>query len=269
MKTFKSKKHKRKVNYLVMFTTDAVDGKISQMRFTPFWLRTLVLLLCIVIGTVAGLLAYGELIFSNINGQITAQKDIIANLEEEKEQLISERDALSEKVTILSETLNQKVLLEQEEEELLIAMALPTEFPLTGSAQVEETTRGEVRQAELEAAGIRIRDFDANNGEADPEETQPISLFTATDGTSAIASGSGTVIEVADDVDFGYRVVIDHGNGYKSVYLNKSEPVVREGDSISCGASIYMIKSDNTTLGYQIIENDTYINAMDMIAISG
>lgn len=269
MKTFKSKKHKRKVNYLVMFTTDAVDGKMSQIRFTPFWLRTLILLFCIGVGTLAGFLAYGEMIYSGISGQLDKQKEVIAALEEEKEQLLSERDALNEKVAILSETLNQKVILEKEEEELMIAMALPTEFPLTGSAQVEETTRGEIRNADLEAAGIQIRDFDASDDTVDPVEAQPISLFTATEGTSAVASGNGTVVEVADDVDFGYRVVIDHGNGYKSVYLNKSEPVVREGDSISCGASIYMIKSENTTLGYQILENDTYINAMDMIAISG
>lgn len=268
MKTFKSKKHKRKVNYLVMFTTDAVDGKMSQMRFTPFWLRTLIFLICIGVGTIVGFFAYGESIYSSISSQLSKQKDIIATLEEEKEQLISERDNLNEKVAILSETLNQKVLQEKEEEELLIAMALPTEFPLTGSAQVEETNRGEIRRAELEAAGIHIRDFDANDN-VDPEEAQSICLFIATDGTSAVASGNGTVIEVADDVDFGYRVVIDHGNGYKSVYLNKSEPVVREGDSISCGATIYMIKSENTTFGYQIMENDTYINAMDMIAISG
>ena len=125
-----------------------------------------------------------------------------------------------------------------------------------------------MRQADLEAAGIQIRDFD-DDAEENADDAQPISLFTATDGTSAVASGTGTVIEVSDDVDFGYRVVIDHGNGYQSVYFNKAEPVVKEGDSIARGASIYLIKSENTILGYQIIENGTYINAMDMIAISG
>lgn len=268
MEPFKSKKHKRKINYLVMFTTDAVDGKISQMRLSPFMFRLLVFLLCIVIGILAGFFAYGGSLYESFSGEIKAQKEEIAMLEEKNEQLISENETLTEKVSILSETVNQKVQAEKEEEERLIAMALPTEFPLTGSAQVEETTRGEVRAADLEAAGIRIRDFDESASE-DPEDAQPISLFTATDGTSAVAAGTGTVIEVSDDIDFGYRVVIDHGNGYQSVYLNKAEPVVKEGDNIARGASVYQIKSENTILGYQIIENGTYINAMDMIAISG
>ena len=256
MKPFKSKKHKRKINYLVMFTTDAVDGKLSQI------------ILCLIVGTLAGYFVYGSSLHQLYIGEINKQKEAVALLEEQNEQLISEKEALSEKVSILSETVNQKVQAEKEEEEHIKAMALPTEFPLTGSAQVEETTRGAVREADLEAAGIQIRDFD-DNAEGNPEDAQPISLFMATDGTSAVASGTGIVTEVADDVDFGYRVVIDHGNGYQSVYLNKAEPVVKEGDSITRGATVYLIKSENTMLGYQIIENGTYINAMDMIAISG
>lgn len=269
MKPFKSKKHKRKTSYLVMFTTDAVDGKISQMRLTPFAVRLLVFILCLVIGTLAGYFVYGGSLYQSFIGEINKQKEAVALLEEKNEQLISENETLSEKVSILSETVNQKVQAEKAEEELIKEKALPTEFPLTGSAQVEETTIGAVRDADLQAAGIQIRDFGADEAEEDSEDARPVSLFTATDGTSAVASGTGTVIEVADDVDFGYRVVIDHGNGYQSVYLNKAEPVVKEGDSITRGATVYMIKSENTILGYQIIENGIYINAMDMIAISG
>ena len=269
MKTFKSKKHKRKINYLVIFTTDEVDGKMRQMRITPFAFRLLIFILCILIGSLAGFFTYGGSLYQLYRFEISRQKEVIVSLEDDNADLISEKEALEEKVAILSETVNQKVQAEKEEEEHIKAMALPTEFPLTGSAQVEETTIGAVRTAGLEEAGITIRDFDADETEVAPEDARPVSLFTATDGTNAVASGTGTVIEVADDVDFGYRVVIDHGNGYQSVYLNKAEPIVKEGDSISRGASVYVIKSENTILGYQIIENGTYINAMDMIAISG
>lgn len=268
MKPFKSKKHKRKVNYVVMFTTDAVDGKISEIRLTPFKFRLLVVFLCLVIGMLAGFFAYDDSIYRSFNEELKKRKETIASLEDMNQQLTSENEALSEKVSILSETVNKKVQAEKEEEDIVKAMALPTEFPLTGSAQVEETTIGAVREADLVEAGIQIRDFDADETE-DDEDARPVSLFTATEGTSAVASGTGTVTEVSDDIDFGYRVVIDHGNGYLSVYLNKAEPVVKEGDSIARGAAVYIIKSENTTFGYQIIENGIYINAMDMIAISG
>lgn len=268
MKPFKSKKHKRKVNYVIMFTTDAVDGKISGIRLTPFKFRLLVVFLCLVIGILTGFFVYGDSIYRSFNEELKSRRETIASLEDMNQQLTSENEVLSEKVSILSETVNQKVQAEKEEEDLVKAMALPTEFPLTGSAQVEETTIGAVREASLVEAGIQIRDFDADETE-DAEDARPISLFTATEGTNVVASGTGTVTEVSDDIDFGYRVVIDHGNGYRSVYLNKAEPVVKEGDSIARGASVYIIKSENTTFGYQIIENDIYINAMDMIAISG
>ncbi len=268
MESFKSKKHKRKVNYLVLFTTDAVDGNIMQIRLTPFLYRLLIVFICVVIGILAGFFAYGGSLYEKFESTLKEQKEEISTLKDENAAITAENEALSEKVAILSETVNQKVLAEQEEAEYNKAMALPTDFPLTGSAQVEETTRVEVRAAELAEAGIQIRDFDADESTL-PQDKYPISLFTATEGTSAVASGTGTVIEVADDADFGYRVVIDHGNGYKSVYLNKEAPIVKQGDSITRGAAIYIIKSENTSLGYQIIENDVYINPMDMIAISG
>lgn len=269
MKPFKSKKHKKKVNHLILFTTDAVDSKVKQIRLTPFKFTALVVLLCVIIGVISGCLIFSSsYIRQNLQLAKETHSKIVA-LEEEKEQMIAENEALNEKVAILSETVNQKVQAEQEQEAMQEEMKLPTDFPLTGSAQVEETTIGAVREADLEEAGIEIRDFDEEEETVDPEENLPVCIFTASIDTTAVASGNGTVIEISDDADFGYRVVVDHGNGYQSVYLNKGTPVVKVGDAINRGVTIFAIGDDNTRFGYQIIQDGAYINPMEMIAISG
>lgn len=269
MKPFKSKKHKKKVNRLILFTTDAVDSNVRQIRLSPFKFSALVVIVCVVIGVIAGCLIFSSsYIRQNLEIAKETHKKIVA-LEEEKAMMIAENEALTEKVSILSETVNQKVQAEQEQAAMQEEMKLPTNFPLTGSAQVAETTIGDVRRADLEEAGIEIRDFDGEDQEPSPDETRPVCIFTASIDTTAVASGNGTVAEVVEDADFGYRVVIDHGNGYQSVYLNKGTPVVKVGDAINRGVTVFAIGDDNTRFGYQIIQDGTYINPMEMIAISG
>lgn len=266
MKPFKSKKHKKKVNHLILFTSDATDGKVRQLRLSPAGFRTLVLLFCIVIGVFTGFLLYGGSWYQRFLAKTAEQKEVIAALTEEKEQLLVEKAALEEKVGILSETVNQKVQAEKQAAALSEEMSLPTEFPLTGSAQVEETTVKQLRESEM------VGHYQNPNGgeeEDKEEEDRPICVFTATEGTTAVAAGTGTVLEAKEDLNYGYRVVIDHGNGYRTVYLNKAEPKVKEGEAVERGMTLFVIGKENTMLGYQMLKDDVYINPMDMISISG
>lgn len=267
MKPFKSKKHKKKVNHLILFTSDAADGRVRQIRLSPAVFRVIVLLFCVLAGVFAGCLIYGGSWYQQFLARAAQQKEAIAILTEEKEQLLAEKEALTQKVGILSETVNQKVQAEKEAAALSEEMSLPTEFPLTGSAQMEETTVQQLREAQM------VGYYQNPNGNAQEEDEneadQPICIFTASEGTTAIAAGTGTVLEAKEDLNYGYRVVIDHGNGYQSVYLNKAEPKVKEGEPVERGATLFVIGSENTTLGYQMLKDGTYINPMEMISISG
>lgn len=260
MKPFKSKKHRKKVNHLILLTTDAADSKVSQIRLTPFRFRVLVFLLCVIVGVLAGFFVYGGSLHRFYSEAGKEAEAVIASLEEDKAKLAEENEKLTEKVVILSETVNQKVQAEKDGAALLEEQCLPTDFPLTGSAQVQETSTQEAQAEEGE---------DAEEGEESRKEDQPICIFTASEGTTAVAAGNGTVVQVAEDAEYGYRIVLDHGNGYQSIYLNQGEPKVKEGDSISRGVTLYIIGSENTTLGYQMTKDGSYINPMDMIAISG
>lgn len=263
MKPFKSKKHKKKINHLILFTSDAVDSKVRQIRLSPAGFRFLVFVICVVAGVLAGYFVYGGTIYQQFLEKAQKQEEIIAELNKEKELMTVQNAELNEKVAVLSETVNQKVQAEQEAQALDVQMSLPTDFPLTGSAQVEETTIAAVRAANAQEAGEEQQEEPSEDGE------QPVCIFTASEGTTVVSAGNGTVASVGEDADFGYRIVIDHGNGYQSVYLNRGEPKVKEGDSINRGVTLYVIGNDNTMLGYQIIQEGVYMNPMEMIAISG
>ena len=97
----------------------------------------------------------------------------------------------------------------------------------------------------------------------------PMVLFTAAEGSSIIASGTGTVTSVTTDTKFGNSVTIDHGNGYVSIYRNGSDPLVSEGASIDKGNIIFVVGGDNLKLGYQIMKDDKFIDPEDLIEIDG
>ena len=45
--------------------------------------------------------------------------------------------------------------------------------------------------------------------------------------------------------------------------------MIKEGDEVVRGAILYVIGEDNTTLGYQIMYDEKYIDPMELINIDG
>ena len=63
--------------------------------------------------------------------------------------------------------------------------------------------------------------------------------ISAAIGTAVLSARTGTVINVMDDDFYGTTVIIDHGDGIKTVYSNLAElPTVRVGDKVEGGAVI-------------------------------
>ena len=71
------------------------------------------------------------------------------------------------------------------------------------------------------------------------------------------------------DAKLGNSVTIDHGNGYVSIYRNAGDPLVTEGSEIDKGDIIYVIGEKNTSLGYQIQQDEKYIDPEELIEING
>ena len=243
----RQKKHKRKMNHVVIVTSDAVEANVKQFRIRPWVLQVIILLLCVVIGVLIGALVYEGQIWEAISRSNAEKQEAILKLEEEKSALNDEKreleaqiEELNDEIQILSNTVNEKVQNENQLTAQLEQQSLPTDFPLNGSATMEEITEGD-----------------------------PICVFTASVGVTVVATASGTVTAVNDDGEYGHNVWIDHGNGYITIYRNQGEATVKQGDSVVQGTTLFMIGEDNTTLGYQMLKDGVYISPMDMLAISG
>lgn len=236
----KSRKHKRKVNRIIIFTSDAANYKTKQIKVHPVLYVLAIIFLCVLIGSLAGVVLYGSSFMSKVQSGAQKLQETITDLTDENELLKSENAQLEEKVAILSETINQKVMAEQELEAKRVEESQPTEFPLTGSVTVEEA-----------------------------EEPEPICIFTATEGTTVIAAATGTVTAIEDDADYGKRVIVDHGNGYQTIYRNQGDVKVKVDEEITRGTTIFVISNDNTKVGYQVTKDGAFISPMDVIEING
>lgn len=246
-----SKKHKRKTNHVVIVTSDAVDANVRQFRIRPWILQTIIIVLCVILGVFIGYFFYEERIWvdtwktvnqknTELTGKINLLEEEKQALEEEKQALETEVEDQNAKIQILSDTVNQKAQSESELAAQLEKQSTPEEFPLTGSASMEEATEGE-----------------------------PMCIFTASSGTMVVATASGMVTAVNDDGEYGHNVWVDHGNGYVTIYRNQGDVMVKQGDSVVQGTTLFLIGEENTKLGYQMMKDGAYINPMEMLAISG
>ncbi len=243
MQTTDNGKHTNKTKYMIMLFSNSRKGGIKQMSIGPSVIRFVM----IVQVTVVAVLAVFYYKSSRQSEQIVAleaqnqeQADKIAKLEVENADLAALREELRDKVTILSDTINQKVEEEEALEEERAAAHMPVGFPMSSSAALEE---------------------------ADSEE--PMVKLTGSEGNSVIASGDGIVLSVATDSVYHNCIKIDHGNGYVSIYRNNGDVMVREGDEIIRGAILYVMGEENTELGYQITYDEKYIDPMELINIDG
>ena len=233
-------KHKRKVSHILIYTTDAVDADTKQVRIHPWVLAGVTLIVCCVLGAVIGYAVYEGELWGRIREHDASQNAALIAAQDEKDALQEKIDEQDAKIEMLSITIQDQTQQIAELQAQIAEQSVPTDYPLTGSASMTVITDGD-----------------------------PMVEFTATEGSTVVAAGKGVVTAVEEDEVYGNRVVIDHGNGYVSIYRNKGESQVKAGDEVASGTTLFMVTEDNRQLGYQIKENDVYIDPTTIIAIKG
>ena len=151
-----------------------------------------------------------------------------------------ENSTLSSKVAVLSETVSMKVETEDAISQEIVENAIPKGFPMSGSATMKEAGEGD-----------------------------PMLVFTADQGVNVVTTGTGTVLSVDVDAEYGTRIVVDHGNGYQSIYRNKGTALVKTGEELGKGYILFSVGEENQELGYQIMKDEEYIDPMVLIEING
>ena len=95
--------------------------------------------------------------------------------------------------------------------------------------------------------------------------------LAADKGTKIVASRAGTVSAATYDKTMGYYVQIDHGDGFKSVYLHMTHYVVKKGQNVTQGQVIGYCgstgKSTGPHLHFGISKNGEYVNPAGYIPI--
>lgn len=86
-----------------------------------------------------------------------------------------------------------------------------------------------------------------------------------------LAADSGTVIVAGwpDNYGYGNRVVIDHGNGSKTLYAHMQSIFVRTGQTVARGDALGRMgstgRSTGTHLHFEIIRNGTYLDPLAVL----
>lgn len=233
----------KKIKYHVLFMPDddAVAVKKLSIKIEVLIAFFAAIAFLIIAALTYCIILSGEL--NNANKSISELNIQLQEITEENEQLVVENEELQEKVAILSDTVNDKI---QQEEERVAEQAqscIPSGFPLKGTASYNEN------ETELDG--------------------QPIAYFEVAEGTGVIATANGTVSSIAGNSSSGYIIMVDHGNGYFSVYRNGSKPKVSEGDEVTKATELFVIEAGQEQLGYQIIEDNKYINPLELMEIYG
>ena len=236
------KMKKEKVRYHVLFVPDKDK---EAVKFSVSLEVLVIFFVAVVFVTIAALsycfILTGELDQSNY--QVLNLMGQMEELSEQNAAMQVENEELQEKVVILSDTVNGKVQKEQEREAEIAKSYIPTGFPMKGTASYSES------ETELDG--------------------NPIAVFHASPGMSVIATANGEVSSIAGDDTVGFIVMVNHGNGYYSVYRNGTKPKVKEGDAVTNTTALFDMETGHETLGYQIIENERFIDPLSLMETYG
>ena len=124
------------------------------------------------------------------------------------------------------------------------ASSLPSAYAIVArvprSSHRYETGASVPHHWPLEEAGVITRGQVVGGA---PDETHPGVDIAAPKGTPIRASGGGMVSQAASDAEYGLFVVVDHPDGYQTLYGHASRLLVQAGDSVAAGEVVALVGS--------------------------
>ncbi len=243
------REYNEKTNYTVVVVSESPKAGIRQVCFERKYVRIAMLLVLLIVGASIGLAACHTVRYKRAKAETATAVAKADSLTKENEELAAENAELQDKISLVSTTLTKKAKNEAEQAKAEEEQQLPHGFPVSGPAVIVESSENTPKE---ELAG-----------------KDPIVVFTASAGMHIIASGNGTVSSVKEDAEYGVAVTIDHTNGYQSIYRMASNPVVKEGDTVALGQTLFEVRSDKDLFGYQITENGKLIDPLKLMQVFG
>ncbi|MBR5968764.1 MAG: M23 family metallopeptidase [Lachnospiraceae bacterium] len=201
------------------------------------------------------------------------------NIEDRRAQAAADEEALMPKGFPLSQYAVFEIVTEEDLPALLRAQEGEDAADEENTDEENADTDAEPVEAAEDEENTDEENTDDENTDTDeaPEDEEPaapaapefVAHFEAPVGSRVLASGGGVVTRVIPDDQYGTRLVVDHRNGYTSVYRNRAEAKVKVGDSVKRGDTLFVIGEEHTRFGYQIRYNETALDPSELIQIGG
>lgn len=196
-----------------------------------------------------------------------------AALEEDHKRILAlQKDAEAKKVEIEKKRAEQQVLLQRAENDRATAMQAYAELEASSNdikrrLQEREAAR-KAAEAAAAASGSSSTTYVRGSGQFSWPLNGPITSpfgyrnhpifgrviahsgidIGVDEGTVVHAADAGTIVEADWISGYGYAVIIDHGNGFSTLYGHNSSLIVSEGQTVSRGQPIaYSGNTGNST----------------------
>ncbi|MCR4590392.1 MAG: M23 family metallopeptidase [Lachnospiraceae bacterium] len=238
MQEDKKKKKPRRFNLLIV---PEGKGEVKQFHVALDFVIILsaIIIFLLVLGVSYIVKTFGEI--EDDRNQILALTAQLEYVTSSNIILQAENEELQNDLLTAQTYLETKDYVEQQADSASALSYIPTGLPITG--QVSQPS-----------------DFD---------EAKGYITFTVGDGTKIAAAGDGTVSKVVSDTDYGYRVEIDHGNDYVSIYRYRFEPLLTEGTQVLRGTAIFSCTSVEPQFTYEIQYKGKSIDPNTFMKIDG
>lgn len=225
-----------------------------------------------------------------IDSYINAQKEMEnakKTIETERDEQIVARDMLNDKQTSLEKLQKEKQTiidnlnsdieaLEKEEKEAeaeyQAIMAEIKKAQAKSQSQPQNSGNTPVKgNGQFVWPSAASRRVTSNYGRREKPNANATSMHRGIDigapnGTDVLATDAGKVIVAGFGRSYGNYVVIDHGNGYTSLYAHNSRLCVSVGDTVARGEVIAKVGSTGNSTGphihFEISKNGALVNPM-------
>lgn len=217
----KEKPRLKMSRYTVMLVPDSTDDA-KQYEFSIDKIARYVVIALAVIAVIACLIisfAYKNYKLRNDS----SLQSVIDNMEVEAQSLQKKNDELTEIVKMNETSISE---LKNQVSELELATAglyIPSIIPYKGNA-------------------LLVSDIIIDNAVT----------YSCLEGAAIVATANGTVESVEENM-YGYTVIIDHKNGYKTSYTVEEALKVAPGDDVVRGEVLLYVSEDDEFFSYAVV----------------
>lgn len=251
------KKRRRKAKYTIMVVSDIAEGKTKQYKLSSLLLPGILATFMVLFSVLAVFYFANSYLLNSTFSKAGSYEEQINELTEQNKQLQITNNEIVEKNSILSDTIVQKVEVEEAEEAKEAQKYVPNGIPVSRALSITEVGADQTEEVAIEENPTE------NQGQVILVE------FLVKSASEVMATGDGTILYVGDDDEYTKVIKIDHGNGYISIYRYASSARVSVGDVVVKGAVLFELNTSNEKLGYQILFNEENVDPMELMEIYG